>query len=456
MLQDNIYALSTVPGKAGVAIVRIAGPCAEQVIYDLGYREHIQPRKAVYWEFRLQESVDILDCGLFIFFKGPNSFTGDDILELHLHGSIAVVNDMMGALSSLEYLRLAEPGEFSKRAFFNNKLDLTMAEGLADLIDAQTSVQRRVALRQYHGELEQLYDTWREKLVHILARMEAFIDFPEEDIPYQEVKAAIDVAHKLAIEINAHLSSSIRGEVITEGVHIVIFGPPNAGKSSLLNWLSQRDVAIVTDIAGTTRDVLQVRLDMDGFLTIFYDTAGLRQETEDVVEKQGIARALGVLEVADLKILMLDAANFQEGQQFIEAYRKAIDSNTICLLNKVDAADADLVAQYLQYINDAGLAREPICISLVEQIGLEQFSGYLKQIIIQQYSPSDAPIITKIRYRKALEECLVILQEVNSDLTLDVIAEEMRSAAAALGSITGLIGVEEILDEIFSTFCIGK
>ncbi|MBS0236555.1 MAG: tRNA uridine-5-carboxymethylaminomethyl(34) synthesis GTPase MnmE [Proteobacteria bacterium] len=446
---QTIYALATPYGKSGVAVLRISGPMAVKILADLGYERVPTPRSTVYCKFIDRAANEIIDHGLFIYFQGPHSFTGEDVVELHVHGGIAVIKHFMKVLGNLPYLRPAEAGEFSKRAFLNDKFDLTMAEGLVDLINAETEVQKKVALRQYGGVLERLYDSWRNQILQGLARIEAYIDFPEEDIPEEEVIAAVKAAHSIAEDVAKHLHSNPTAELIAEGLHIAIFGPPNAGKSSLLNWLASKEVAIVSDIPGTTRDVLQVRLELNGMLAIFYDTAGLRESTEDSIEQKGITKALAVLAGADLKILVLDSANQQQAQEFLVTHQSIIDDNTICLLNKSDIV---LSSQNLLAVPNA---RNVVAASLTTNQGLEQFMSLLQSAIGDNHYQADVPLITKARYRKALQDCYSALL-IDATQPLDLIAEGMRDAAWHIGSITGKIGVEEVLDVVFSTFCIGK
>ena len=439
MKKDTIYALSTVVGKAGVAIIRIAGPDSKVVLEQLSGLSGPSPRRAYFCSLRAPESQEVLDEAVFIYFEGPKSFTGDDIVELHLHGSVSVVNDVLEVLSKFPCLRLAEPGEFSKRAFLNGKMDLTRAEGLASLIDAETSVQRRVALRQLSGELEQLYDKWRNDLIAVLALLEAFIDFPDDDVPQDVLKEAAEKVAGLNDAIKRHLQSKNCGEVIARGINIAIVGAPNVGKSTLLNLLSKRDIAIVSNIAGTTRDVLQVKIDLKGYPVVLYDTAGIR-ETDDVIEREGVRRAKKVLDNADIQIAMLDASNVKELDL------KELDNDRqITVLNKSDLSfDLD---KYPNAVHMSALTGE----------GVEDFLDVLLELISVKYTPSNEPMITKIRYRKALESCVENLNYFSLEgKPLELAAEDVRLAANSIGSILGKVDVEEILDLIFSSFCIGK
>src|SRR5690606_16468341 len=298
----TIFALASAAGRAGVAVVRLSGSTASRALETLSSQPLPSPRRASLR--RLHDSAgERLDDALVLWFPAPHSYTGEDVVELHLHGGRAVVRDVLEALAAVPGLRPAEPGEFTRRAFDNGKLDLAEVEGLADLIDAETAGQRRQALRQLDGGLSALGEGWRARLVRILAQLEADIDFPDEDLPERVAAAVAPGIEELANEMRRHLDDGRRGEILREGFHIAIIGPPNAGKSSLLNWLAQRDAAIVSDTAGTTRDVVEVRLDLGGWPVIVADTAGLR-ETAETVEREGIRRARARAEAADLVIAL--------------------------------------------------------------------------------------------------------------------------------------------------------
>lgn len=309
MDNQTIYALSTVFGKSGVAVIRISGDRAFQIIGQMTRLSPsgIKPRYAYFTDLLSVPEKQVLDKCLLLYFKAPHSFTGEDIVELQIHGSKAVISGVLSSLSRLEGFRMAEPGEYSKRAFYNGKMDLTQAEGLADLIDAETAEQQKYAMRQMEGGLKNLYESWREELLTVMAHLEAYIDFPDEEIPEDTVFKLEDTVFKLKEAIKAHLSGDTIGERLREGFRVVIVGPPNAGKSSLLNAVVNREAAIVSDIAGTTRDAVDVHLDLKGYPVMFTDTAGLR-EVEDAIEKKGIEIAYHKINEADLVICLFDAS----------------------------------------------------------------------------------------------------------------------------------------------------
>lgn len=427
---ETIYGVASAMGKAGVAVIRISGNRALLALGELGVAEPA-PRTAVL--AKLQHGEQVIDSALVLYFSGPNSFTGEDVVELHTHGSMAVIRKLLAVLAGVSGVRMAEPGEFSRRAFENGKMDLTAAEGLADLIDAETEAQHKQAVRQMDGELGEIYDEWRDELVGALARVEAYIDFPDEDLPQELVDDINGRLDKLICAISAHMDDGKRGEKIREGLYVAILGAPNVGKSSLLNYLAGREAAIVSDIAGTTRDVVEVNLEIAGLPVTFADTAGLR-ESADEIENEGIKRALQRAENADLKILM-----FAAGEEKDQKTTELDDENSIIVVNKDDDAKAN------------GLA-----ISLKNKTGLDALMEVLADKISERFALTEQPLITRARHREALLKALTALQDFSFEKPIELAGEDLRYAAKAIGSITGKIDVEDLLDEIFSSFCIGK
>jgi tRNA modification GTPase len=448
MLADTAYALSTVPGKSGIAVIRIVGPRAYESLGEFGVTG-VTSRKVKVAHLKSPISNEVIDEAVILYFQGPNTFTGDDIVELQTHGSQAVIHDLLEELSKIAYLRLAEPGEFSKRAFLNGRMDLTQAEGLAQLIEAETAQQRKLALRQMSGELQSLYEKWRRQMVQILAQIEAYIDFPDDDIPDRAVANAITGVEDIVEQISKHLQDNHRGEVIMQGVKVAIFGPPNAGKSSLLNLLAQRDAAIVSEIAGTTRDIISVKVDLKGFPVILYDTAGIREST-DVIEQEGVKRALAHTEDADLRILVVDS-NDINATEFLQSHRNYLDENTLVVFNKVDLQD---IIEFRGRALAGGIS--PLPLSTVNGKGVDELVNWLAVKVQENFTPAADPVITKARYREALYRCIDLLTGLHADRPLELVAEDIRLAANQIGIITGRIDVEEILDEIFGSFCIGK
>ena len=439
----TIFATATAAGRAGLAVVRVSGPGAADALAALA-GETPPPRRAVRRRLRHPVSGDALDDALVLWFRGPASFTGEDVAEFHLHGGRAVAAAVLDALATLPGLRPAEAGEFTRRAFDNGKLDLTAVEGLADLVAAETEAQRRQALRQLDGELGRLYDGWRARLLGALAHVEAAIDFPDEDLP---PSIADEVKHNLLCilgSLTQHLDDTRRGERLRDGVFVAILGAPNVGKSSLLNRLARRDAAIVAHESGTTRDVIEVQMDLGGYPATLADTAGLR-DTADAVESEGVRRALARAADADLKLAVIDAAAWPA----IDARTRAlIDDDTLVVVNKTDlvAVGADAALD----------GRPPWPISCLTGDGVEALMAGLAAAIEARYAPGAAPALTRVRHRAALEDCAAALARCRAAPAPELAAEDLRLAVRALGRITGRVDVEDLLDVIFAEFCIGK
>ncbi|MDD4556027.1 MAG: tRNA uridine-5-carboxymethylaminomethyl(34) synthesis GTPase MnmE [Alphaproteobacteria bacterium] len=447
MTNKTIYALSTVNGKSGVAIIRVSGAEALAVVKKMTELDvfSLKSRYAYFTDLKDIVSRGTLDKCLLLYFKAPNSFTGEDIVELHLHGSKAVISSVIKNLSSLENFRMAEAGEFSKRAFYNNKMDLTEAEGLADLIDAETSEQQKFAIRQMEGSLSNLYETWREALIKILAHLEAYIDFPDEEIPDDVVEKLLNNVFKLQNEIKQHLESDNIGERLREGFRVVIVGAPNAGKSSLLNNIAKREVAIVSNIAGTTRDAIDIHLDLKGYPVVFTDTAGLRETIEEI-EQKGIEIAKSKVSSADLVICLFDGE--KENISIFDSIKELFKNKPIVVANKCDK----LISEQCSQLENQGCL--PICAKTGE--GVEVLLNKIYEEIEQRFTSNSSVLITRARYREYLSDVLENLELFNLDKEIELSAEDIRLAARSLGKITGRIEVDDILDKIFGDFCIGK
>jgi tRNA modification GTPase len=436
-MSDTIFALSTAPGRAGVAIVRISGPQALAAGLRLSGRTALPvPRRCVRATFRHPLTGALLDDGLWVYFPAPNSFTGEDVVELHLHGSKAVIEAVCGVLASQPALRSAEPGEFTRRAFVQGRMDLTQADGLADLLAAETEIQREQALMQLQGNLWRLYDAWRTALIEQLALLEAYLDFPDEDLPPTVLAELTDGLRQVAAAIRAHLSDQHRGERRREGIRIALVGAPNAGKSSLLNALARRDVAIVTPEPGTTRDVIEAALDLGGYPVLVADTAGLRDDP-GVIEAEGIRRARLWLETADFVVVLAApdvprvAVTMQDGQEQVQVW------------NKMDLATCP----------DAGV----LTLSTRSGEGVDALLNELTCRIAARFSAeAGRPFLTHARYRAALETCLQHLASAEIAPFPELMTEDVRLAMRAIGRITGAVDIEAVLDVVFSRFCIGK
>lgn len=439
---DTIFALATAPGRAGIAVLRLSGPAAREALVALAGSLPV-PRQAARARFRDPASGETLDDGLALFFPAPRSVTGEDVAELQVHGSRAVVAALLDCLGAMPGLRPAEPGEFTRRGFLNGKLDLTAAEGLADLVAAETAAQRRQALRQLAGDFGRLTEAWRERLLRIEAQLEAAIDFPDEDLPPALWEAARAGVAALAAEIAAHLADGHRGERLREGVAVAILGPPNAGKSSLMNALARREVAITAATAGTTRDVIEVALDLGGWPVVLADTAGLR-DAGDAIEEEGVRRARTRAAAADLKLIVVDATRPEE----VEALADLLDENALIVANKIDLLPAP-----------ASLPPGPpgaLALSVKTGDGMAALVAALTAAVAARLMPGAAPLVTRARHRAALAAAVAALERFAAAPLPELAAEELRLAARALGRITGRVGVEDMLDRLFAEFCIGK
>lgn len=433
-MHSTIFALASAVGRAGVAVVRLSGPEAGAIAQGL-VGALPAPRQAGLRRLR-HDGLEI-DQALLLWFPAPHSFTGEDVAEFHVHGGRAVREALFAALSAAG-ARVAEPGEFSRRAVENGKLDLTRAEAVADLVDAETPAQLRQALRQYDGALADLYEGWRARLIAALGRAEAAIDFSDDGVGEEEFDAARAAAARIVEEITRHMDDAGRGESLREGLRLTILGPPNAGKSSLINALARRPVAIVSDRPGTTRDVIEVRLNLGGYLLQVADTAGVRQ-TDDAIEAEGVRRALSHA-AGGLTLLLLDGS--------LAVPRAGLPPDLpvpdMTVWNKSDLF---------------GARREGLCISLKTGAGLSMLQDMLQQKLQQKLeSPDSAPLLTRPRHRQALADAIAALQhglQAPADRP-ELLAEDLRLAMRAVGRITGRVDVEELLDSVFRDFCIGK
>ena len=447
-LGDTIFALSSARGRAGVCVFRISGPQAEASIAALTGKPTPSPRKAVLRNV-LHRDGSLIDKGLLLWFPAPASFTGEAVLELHLHGGPAIIEAMSHRLAGLEGLRPAEPGEFTRRAFANGKLDLTEAEGLADLIAAETDQQRRLAIRQLQGGLKELYDGWRTGLIKAQAYLEATIDFSDEDIPAGLGSDVLARVTSLADAIAGHLGDARRGLIVRDGFTIVILGAPNVGKSSLLNALARRDAAIVSATPGTTRDPIEVNLDLGGYAVTLIDTAGLR-DTTDAVETEGIRRARAKALAADFRLGVIESAdNEPDSRVSLE-----LSAHDAVLINK-----CDLLPARRETVSNGG--PPALYVSAKTGEGIEELLAWLEQQVIARVGGSETMPMTRLRHRHALDEAHQALWRAvtafnSKTWQADLVAEDIRLATRALGRITGRVDVEDLLDVIFRDFCIGK
>ncbi len=441
-VQDDattIFAPAAAPGRAAIAIMRISGPAAGLAARRLAGKVPV-PRRATLAILQDSATGDVIDESLLLYFPAPASFTGEDCLEIQHHGGMAVTKTLMDALAAMPEFRPAEPGAFTRRAFLNGKLDLTQAEGLADLIEASTGAQARAALRQLSGVQGRLYAGWRERLVQALAMLEAEIDFaPEEEVPEAQWTMLAASLASIAIEIQGHLDDGHQGERLREGLVVAVTGAPNVGKSSLVNALARRDVAIVTPLPGTTRDVIEVAIDLEGLPLTLLDTAGLR-ESDDPIERAGIARACSRAATADLRLRVVD-----DPADLVSAAEPM--APTLAVVNKADLWPAAAVPTGI------------LAICATTGDGIDALLRALAAAARTLLPTEDAVLVTRSRHRTALADALASLQRalaLDDAADLGLRAEELRLAVRAIGRVTGDCGVEEILDRVFGTFCIGK
>ena len=442
----TIYALSTGPGISGIAIIRISGEETRKVIQLLTNAKVPEPRVATLRNINKINTSELIDEGIILWFPGPESYTGEDMAEFHIHGSKAVIEALHNSISEIEDCRLAEPGEFTKLAFQNGKINLLKAESIADLISAETEIQRQQAINIMNGKSANKFNELREKLLKVLSHVEAKIDFPDEDLPENILKDIKKVSNEVFLSIKKILDDQRVGERIREGFKIAIIGPTNAGKSSLLNHLSNRDVAIVSEIAGTTRDVIETHLNIDGYPVVVSDTAGIR-ESKNEIEKKGIKLALDKAEDADLKLIVVDA----KSPNFKGALKDLIDVNAILVVNKSDLLGKNLSPEIKKL--------DHVLISVKNNLNVDNLILRIKDKLKNRFLTTNDILITRERHRQHLEQSLSYLknfEEKNKAEDFDKAAEDLRLAAKHLGMIVGKIDVEEILGSIFNDFCIGK
>jgi len=442
----TIYALSTGPGASGLAVIRVSGKNTAEVVKKLTGSKLPTPRVATLKKFNKNGGKELIDEGVIIWFPGPNSYTGEDLAEFHVHGSRAVIKAMHIAISKIKNCRLAEPGEFTKRAFQNGRINLLKAESIADLISAETEIQRKQALKIMSGKSSDKFNLWREKLLKILSHVEAKIDFPEEDLPQNIMNEIQKKSNDVLNEIKRTLNDQKVGERIREGFKIAILGPPNSGKSSLLNYLSRREVAIVSEIAGTTRDVIETHLNLDGYPVVVSDTAGIRSSKNEI-EKKGIKIALKRAEDADLKLVIVSVKNLD----FTGVLKKLLKKNAILVVNKSDLVKGKLNSKFKKY--------DHLLISIKKDLNLNKLITKIKSKLKNKFTTTEDILITRERHRQNLINCVQHLEKFQKKKTaqdFDKAAEDLRLATRHLGMIVGKVDVEELLGSIFNDFCIGK
>ncbi len=443
---DTIAALATAPGKAALAVIRVSGPGSRDALGRLGVKAGV-PRRAALRTLKAADGA-VLDRALVLWFPAPQSFTGEDSAELHLHGGRFVVESVLGALVT-GGVRLAEPGEFSRRAFANGKMDLAQAEGMADLVEAESQAQARQALDQLRGALGERYVAWRGVLIEALARLEVLIDFPEEDVG-DTLAGLVASLSRLVETLEAAILDGSRGERVREGYRVAIIGPPNAGKSSLFNKLVRRDAAIVANLPGTTRDVIEANIEIGGYRVVLADTAGLRA-TESPVEAEGVRRARGWADGAARRVWVFDGSSDEEDWcEDLELWR----GGDLCILNKADRPQTAAASRVSAEAARRGL--EVMTVSTLDDRS-EPVRDWMYRDVTETMTGADFPAVTRRRHGLALASAAIAVRRAIKGLGQPELAsEDLRLAARALASVTGAIATEDILEKVFSTFCIGK
>ena len=442
----TIYALSSGPGISGIAVIRVSGPHTKKVLKNMTFLGIPNAKTATLRKFKSSKTNELIDEGVLLWFPGPESYTGEDMAEFHVHGSRAVIDAMHLSISNIDGCRLAEPGEFTKIAFQNGKINLLKAESISDLISSETEIQRQQAIKIMYGKSSKKFNSLRDRLIKVLSNIEAKIDFPEDDLP-QDILANINSETKnIKDEILKILDDNKVGERIREGFKISIIGPTNAGKSSLLNYLSKREVAIVSETAGTTRDIIETHLNLDGYPVTISDTAGIRDSKDDI-EKKGIKLAIDSAEKSDLNIIVVEPKSV-DFTGFLKDFTK---KKSILVVNKMDLG--------VNQINSEIKKHNPIFISIKKEKNINKLINKIKKNLKTKFISSKDIFITRERHRSNLEKCVEYLKNFEEKKSLedfDKAAEDLRLATRYLGMIVGKVDVEEVLGAIFNDFCIGK
>ena len=442
----TIYGLSTGQGRSGIAIIRVSGKEAGNVIKSLTGMKLPVPRLATLRKINYINTSELIDEGIILWFPGPHSYTGEDMAEFQVHGSQSVIKAIHRSISEVENCRLAEPGEFTKLAFLNGKINLLKAESIGDLISSETEIQRKQAIKIMEGRTSKVFSEIREKLLKILSHIEAKIDFPDEDLPNDILEKIKKTSKAITNTIAKILDDGKVGERIREGFKIAIVGPPNSGKSSLMNNLSRREVAIVSEFAGTTRDVIETHLNIDGYPIIISDTAGVRKSKNEI-EQKGIKLALKNAEAADLRLVVIEPKTLD----FTGFLKDLFDENSILVINKSDLGYVKLSRQ-IEQMNH-------VVISVLENENINELISKIKNKLKNKFISNEETLITRERHRENLLKCLENLKNFNEKYEVkdfDKAAEDLRLATRSLGKIVGNVDVEDILDSIFNDFCIGK
>lgn len=447
MFKDTIFALSSARGKSALSVYRLSGPDSINIIQNLTNSnilfEHKKIQKVKLFDQITKNTKEIIDEVLIAYFKAPHSFTGEDVIEIYAHGSPAVAKSLTENVLNNKNVRYAAAGEFTKRAVLNSKMDLVSAEGLIDLINSETSIQKKQAINQMTSKPFDKIEKLRDDLLEILSLVEAYIDFPDEEIPESTIENAQEKIQRIQEVLEKVLQDKNKGERIREGIKLVIYGKPNVGKSSLINYLTKRNVAIVSDISGTTRDSLESHIDINGYPITIIDTAGIRENSQDKIEQEGIKLARNHIQAADIKIFLQDVLH-----QKIEFEE---DKFTINVINKVD-----IINNTEDNIDHDLKSEDFIAVSITENIGLNKLIKKIEELASICAGNGEDVVITRTRQRSSIENAKKAIDDVNLRADLVLAAEDLRIATRELSILFGKVDVEEILDRVFSQFCIGK
>ena len=451
---ETIFASASSMGISAIKTIRISGKESGKILKLLTKKHLPKPRYHSLKKIYDIKNLSLIDKAVIVWLPGPKTYTGEDMVEFHIHGGNAVLEHLIKNLSFMKNVRLAKPGEFTKRAFINNKMDLLKAEAVMDLINAETETQKKIAMQQIEGKLSEIFNNWNNRLTKMLAHYEAQIDFPEDGIPKKVENKVIKEINTLRNELKVFLSDNRDGEIIRNGIEIVIIGAPNVGKSTLINQLARRDVALTSHVPGTTRDIIDIKLNISNIPVIFFDTAGIKKRTQNLIEKKGILKAREKMKKSDLKILLIDAT-----KKINSSSLELIDNKTIIVINKIDKVNEKKLFSKINELNKLSVKKKiTISVSALKGFGINKLLKKIEKFIKKKYSNflSGEPVIIKSRHRSAIKECMGYMNNINNKKNPELNAEELRLAVQSIGEITGKFDFEQLLDIVFKDFCIGK
>ena len=449
---DTIFASASSIGLSAIKTIRISGNETKKIFKILTKKKLPKARYCKLTNLYDLNNSAIIDKAMVVWFPAPKTFTGENMLEISIHGGSSVLDHLFENLLSIKNVREAQPGEFTRRAFKNNKMDFLEAEGVIDLINAETKFQKNIAMQQVNGSLSVIFKKWNKKLLKLLAHYEGQIDFPEDEVPQNTGNRVIHQVIDLIKEIKFFLSDDKRGDIIRNGVEIAIIGQPNAGKSSLINQIVKKNVSIVSKTSGTTRDIIETKINLSNIPIIFSDTAGLKKNPRGNVEKQGVSKSRNKIKNCDIKLLVLDLT-----KKFDKDILELVCNKTLIILNKKDLLKKSKIDSKIKYLKDKKL-KEILLISAKNGSGINSLLNHLENYIKNKYKKVffGEPVLTRTRHRFALKKCIAQLKKINNDKDPELNAEDLRLSLNALGNVTGKYDIEKMLDVVFKDFCIGK